>query len=65
MRYINLLSYLLTYLMTNRKSHMWFRLTPRLMILGDLELLCQILSTRIVSYRRISRDFAILEGNNG
>jgi len=40
---------------------MSFRLTPRPMTLDDLELLGPIRS----NFVGISRDFAILEGNNG
>jgi len=44
-------------LMTNRKLHMCFRLTPKSMTLNDLELL---LSS---NFRTISRDFEDLGGN--
>ena len=44
--------------MTNRKSHVSFRLTPRSMTLDDPELLGS-------NFVGIWRDFAILGGNSG
>jgi len=46
-------------LVTNRKLHVHFRLTPRSMTLDDLELY-----TSRSNFQRISRDFADLGGNN-
>jgi len=56
-RYVQ--SYYLLLLMINRKLHIRFRLVARSMTLDDLELL--YISS---NFRRISRNFADLTGNN-
>ena len=48
-------------LVTNRKSQVSFRLTPRSMTLGDLELYKLCIS---LNFQRISRDFADFGRNN-